>query len=336
MPWCSAGREPADGSDRKRQSSAGKRQAAGQCLVEHDPDAVPIARGRERLAGRLLGRHVGERASHDSTRALVQSRRAEVGGEPEVEQDGAAVAPDEHVGRFDVAVQLPRRVQGREAFAELPQRAPKPLDLGRRQVRERGNADRRTRSFPRATAGLRSSTAATSVGRRGPVLSEADEAQEIDAFDQLHREEPDPAVPDQLVQRDEIGMREVRGRAKLLLEEVERGRVKPLHGLERDDFTAVAVVGPIDDAHPALAQLAQKLEVGRLWCQSLGTRLATAWLGPSIRAPCGPGQTSASSPAARQSVSKSLHELGAVVAEFLGRCIVPIFYELFPAHDQIA
>ncbi len=46
----------------------------------------------------------------------------EIRDEPEVEQDDAALARHEHVGRLDVAVELARAVERAEAFDELAQR----------------------------------------------------------------------------------------------------------------------------------------------------------------------------------------------------------------------
>jgi hypothetical protein len=77
---------------------------ARERLVEHHPDAVPVARLGHRLARRLLRRHVSR--SPDEVNAVEKSLRSEVRHEAEVEKDDSTPAVDEHVGRLDVSVQL--------------------------------------------------------------------------------------------------------------------------------------------------------------------------------------------------------------------------------------
>ena len=70
---------------------AQERAAAGQGLVEHHPDAVPVARRREPQPGRLLGGHVRRGADHVPLGALVAAVGRRRGDQAEVHQDDAAL-----------------------------------------------------------------------------------------------------------------------------------------------------------------------------------------------------------------------------------------------------
>ena len=85
----------------------------------------------------------------------------------------------------------------------------------------------------------------------------ANVCQEVDAFDQLHGEEPTLAVGNQVVEGHQVGVGNVGQGAKFLLEAKQRHGVRPLDGLERDSLVAFAVIGLVDDSHAAAAQLAQ-------------------------------------------------------------------------------
>ncbi len=77
--------------------TANERQAAREGFVEHDTDAVPVARGRDRRAGRLFGGHVGCGSDHLIRGALVQAPPPLLCGESEVEQDDSARSGHHHV-----------------------------------------------------------------------------------------------------------------------------------------------------------------------------------------------------------------------------------------------
>ena len=96
-----------------------ERPSSGQRFVERDADGVPVARLRGSGAGMLLGRQIGWRARH----AIVRDSRVRQGvaGQAEVKDDQASVAPDQDVGRLDVAMELALAVQRRHARDELPQ-----------------------------------------------------------------------------------------------------------------------------------------------------------------------------------------------------------------------
>ncbi len=94
------------------------------------------------------------------------------------------------------------------------------------------------------------------VGRRGraPRAHPPDVIQEVDALDQLHREEPLVLLREELVERDEVPVGDVRERSKLVLEPVERVGLGAPQCLHRDHAPALAVVRAIDDPEASGAQ----------------------------------------------------------------------------------
>ena len=135
-----------------RSGRPAERQPAGQGLVEHDADAVPVAGRRDGPArppapapcrrpcrrraslGALVRRPAGSSsAARPKSRSTTRPRRRH--------QD---------VGRLDVAVQLARVVQRREPLGELPQRRPQANGLGSLQPADRVGASRAAQ--PRAAA----------------------------------------------------------------------------------------------------------------------------------------------------------------------------------------
>ena len=62
------------------------------------------------------------------------------------------------------------------------------------------------------------------------------------------------AVGDQLVERDEVRMRNVAERAELLLEAVDRGRVGLPHRLDRHGHSPLPIPGAVDDPHTPFAE----------------------------------------------------------------------------------
>jgi hypothetical protein len=85
-------------------------------------------------------------------------------------------------------------------------------------------------------------------------------AGERDAVDQLHREEPLVAFRQQLVQRDEVPVRDVGERSEFLLEAVEGGGVDVAQRLQRDRLIPLAIERFVDDAEAAGAEAAADLE----------------------------------------------------------------------------
>ena len=145
---------------------AGEGRASDERLVEHGADAVPVARGRGRLLGGLLGRHVARGADDLALAGASCDGRAR--GRSRPRSRGAPRAPrrvDEHVRRLDVAMQLARRVQG----AHAPRRAAAARAGGGRSRRAtarwaaRGRGGRRASKGPVRSASAR---AAAAVRRR--------------------------------------------------------------------------------------------------------------------------------------------------------------------------
>ncbi len=95
----------------------GERPLAGEDLVQHDADAVPVGGGRHRLRGGLLRRHVRERADDLALAGAIGAPL--LGDQAEVEDDGAPVAGDDHVGGLDVAVDLAGAVDGEQPRSDL-------------------------------------------------------------------------------------------------------------------------------------------------------------------------------------------------------------------------
>jgi hypothetical protein len=252
---------------------ADERQGAGQRVVEHGADRVPVA-GRPQLQRcALLGRHVVDRADHVVVVGHAAARARQVGDEAEVEQHDAPVAVDHHVGWLDVAVQLAGLVEDVHALGQLAQRVAQPVV---RQRRRRGRLVERHRRGVGARARLGGEARHQRTGAGvGPAIRlgvvEAERAKprlrsapnpgdEVHPLDQLHREEPLVAGRDQLVQRGQVGMADVGQLAELALELVEGGGVAVAQGLERHGAGALAVVGLIHDAHPAGAEAPDELE----------------------------------------------------------------------------
>ena len=87
------------------------------------------------------------------------------------------------------------------------------------------------------------------VGRRR--VARADEAEEIHAVDELHRVEAMVVREDQLVDLDQVGVRDVRERAEFLLEPVDRRGVGVEDRLDRHAHVALEVIRLVDDPHAA-------------------------------------------------------------------------------------
>jgi hypothetical protein len=85
-------------------------------------------------------------------------------------------------------------------------------------------------------------------------------AEEVDAVDQLHREEPAAVVVEQLAQRYQVGMREVVQDEELVAQPVQRVQRRRTQRLHRDRAAAVVIVRGVDHAHAAAAEHALDLE----------------------------------------------------------------------------
>jgi hypothetical protein len=187
--------------------------------------------------------------------------QGDVGDQAEVEQHDAAVVPDHHVGRLDVAMDLAGAVQEDQRDHQLAQRlaqarlveagvgaAGRPLLGGLGLHRERmgvGRVRQRGRDVDRGRR------------RRAEV---PDVAEEVDALDQLHREEPVALGVVQLAEGGEVGVREALQDPELALEAVQEARIAPAQHLERDPHLELAVEGLVDLAHATGAEESDDLE----------------------------------------------------------------------------
>ena len=231
-------------------------------MVEHHADPVPVARGGGRRVGRLLRRHVRRRPDDLS---LVQRRSlaGQRGHHPEVEDHHAARRGDDHVRRLDVLVQVAALVKRHDAGDQLAQPVSQPPDACPAERRHGGDHARRRRC---ATAGPpaidhRLHGAVDRLGRRAiPRRPAAHVAEEVDPVHQLHGEEPLVVVEEQLVQRDQVGMRHVGQGAELLLEAEDALRAGAGQRLERDLRSPLAIERPIHDSHAARPDPFEQLE----------------------------------------------------------------------------
>ncbi len=71
----------------------------------------------------------------------------------------------------------------------------------------------------------------------------------MDAAHQLHREEPLPVLFEQLAQAGQVGVLDVRQRAKLVLEAQDGVGLDGAQRLQRHARVALAIEGLVDDAH---------------------------------------------------------------------------------------
>jgi hypothetical protein len=163
-------------------------------------------------------------------------------------------------------VQLARRVQGAHALDELAEGGPQLHEVrrGLRARREIRVGDRHLlrRGLSRAAPGglhRDHRGAGAVVGLRPPGLLHV--LDEVAALDELHREE-DLAVfaGDQLVQVNEVGVKDVRERPEFLLESIEADRVEVEHRLEGEPLVLLPVEHFVDDPHPPATEAPEDLE----------------------------------------------------------------------------
>ena len=172
----------------------------------------------------------------------------------EVEQLQQAVAPDQDVRGLDVAVQLARAVQVDESGDQLEECGLKSIEIARQHAcrtrpRDRLGTDPRdlVRQDDRRELGrgMRRQLAQPAAGNVGD---------EVRPVNQLHGNEPWLLIGDELVQGNEIGMREVRECTKLALQPEEAPGVRAAEQLERHACVTLQVEGFVDDTEPALAE----------------------------------------------------------------------------------
>ena len=250
-----------------------ERSAAGERLVEHRADAVPVAGRGDWPFGRLLRGHVGGGAKHLRRRALVQPRRPQLGGQAQVQDHRATLPGHHHIRGLQVPMEPARLVEEHNSLGQLPQGGSQSNQGGRGEGHSRPRFRGGHRPVSRPVRGLGfpgefrgrkpspvkggvewSGAYARLLDRR--IAPRSDEAQEIDPLDQLHREEPARAVRGQLVEAHQVGMGQVGQGAELALEAEDCLRIDPPQGLQGHRRATLLVEGPVNDPHAAAAQFA--------------------------------------------------------------------------------
>ena len=212
-----------DGGERLRAGRALERTLPRRHLVEDGAERELVGAEVERAAARLLGRHVADRAEHDTRPRVGRGRRLQlrlgVGqgrgelGETEVEDLDEAVLRDHHVLGLEVPVHDPRRVGLGEPVREL-----------RGEVQRLARGERAAR----------------------------DQLAQRAALDELHGDVAHAVVGADVEERDDVGVVERRGGARLLLEAratLGIGRDSGRQDLDRDLAPEPRVAGAEHLAH---------------------------------------------------------------------------------------
>ena len=105
---------------------------AGEHLVEHRAEAVPVAGRGDGQSGRLLRGHVGAAAEHVGHQALVHPRGPQVGREPEVKNHETALPGHQHVRGIQVAVELARLMENGDPLGQWQEGDSQPGQHSRR------------------------------------------------------------------------------------------------------------------------------------------------------------------------------------------------------------
>ena len=199
---------------------AAERHPAREDLEDHDAERVDVAAEVDLLAARLLRAHVLGRAHDEAGRGRRGRGGAPFLGDPEVHQPDLAARVAHDVGRLQVAVDDAHVVDRAQAVREL-------------QRRREGLLDRQ------------------------PAALAQDLAQ-VDALHVLHRDVAQALVLAVLVDAADVLVADAPGQLDLGLEApgdlgIARD-LRPQH-LDRDVLVEQPVVGAVDDAHAALAEL---------------------------------------------------------------------------------
>ena len=205
----------------------------GRHLVEHRAAREDVRPGVEGLAARLLGGHVRDRADrragarevrlgHGGRHGAVARAGADglrALGQAEVEELRLAAPGHEDVGGLDVPVHDAAGVRGLEGVGDLDAEIEQGVEL---------------------------------EGSRGEAVAQGF------AFEQLHGDERLPVVLVDVVDRTDVGVLERGGGAGLALEPLEGLRIADQilgQELQRDAAAELQVLGLVDDAHAAAAEL---------------------------------------------------------------------------------
>src|ERR1019366_4031352 len=127
---------------------------------------------------------------------------------------------------------------------------------------------RKRRAEARDVRGARGQPGAYRVSRRARGVPwrarrVRDVLDDVDAIDELHREERLVARRGQIVEVHEVRMPDVGERPELALERVERRRAEVRQALERHEVPALAIERLVDDAHPSPAEASNDLVAKR-------------------------------------------------------------------------
>ena len=237
---------------REARTSADRRQFAGERLVEHGSDAVPVRRWPHRLASRLLGRHV-PRGSQRALRARFAI--VHLGDEPEVEDDDAALDGHEDVRRLQVTMELARGVERVDGSGEV---------TGRRS--QASDVDPRTRPpFAAEVVAVRLAAHGSACRLHVPV---PDVSEERRPLDELHRDVPGVALRRELVQPHEVGVRQVGEGAELALEALERDDAFLAQHFQRNTTSIAGIIGFVDDTEAARSDMPYEHEAPQAFRQA--------------------------------------------------------------------
>ena len=203
-------------------------------LVEDRAQGELVGTKVDGLTAGLLGRHVTDRPHHRSRDrpgghcrrqdGTLLHRRLRQLRQPEVQDLGEAVLRDHHVLGLQVAVHDAGRVGFRKTLGDLDSEVEQPLG--------------------------------------GKRLARGDQLAQGPALDHLHRDVGGPVGLTDVVDRQDVGMVESRGGARLLLEALAAvgvGGGGLRQDLDRDVAAEFGVPRAIDLAHPARAQRREDL-----------------------------------------------------------------------------
>src|SRR5262249_25311794 len=109
---------------------APKGTLAGESLVEHDSQAVPVAPFGGGEPRSLFGCHVSGCPRHRQALMLAVGK-VELRDEAEIQQNDAPLARDQTIGRFDVAMELAGRVKRPDSGSGLTGSDAQALDVHR-------------------------------------------------------------------------------------------------------------------------------------------------------------------------------------------------------------
>ena len=220
-----------DGFEQQRSRVPAERQRACRHLVQHRAKRKQIGARIERLAARLLRRHISHRADRRSRRG--QLVHAEVGlgripgnrrfqlGQTKIENLPVPAAGDKNIGRLNVAVNDALGVRRIERIGHIDRNSQQRLQFERRVV---------------------------------------DGMLQRQAIQKFHDDEGAAVGLPDVVNRADVGMIQRRGRLRLAMKSAQRlGIACHAFGkeLQRDETVEARVLGFVDHAHAAAAQLLQ-------------------------------------------------------------------------------